>query len=1024
MTSLLPLRRAGMLATVSLALGGLLLASPGLSASAAPGSDAAPPSIPGFDVSAFQNPTDQKPGVLWFWDRMQTNDEIDAKLQSIHDAGFTETTIFRWFGDIPEAYFSDAWFDRVEHLLAKSKELGLKVWLDNDDKFPSGSAGGFIINGGTVGSKTYEPRPDLGVKTLQSRGSAIRDGGGPVALHDLFGSSLQFESGQVVADSASAPGITLLRDGADWTDYTVDATFTIRSATAGFMVRSTDAQNGYLVDVRADGKVDIWRQTAGAFTNLRIGSVTRPGWSATAPHDIRIALNGSAIDVTVDGVAEPSISDGAHPAGGVGMRVDGTQSWLLDDLAIAASPGQETLYANDFADVASIADFDTQTELLDDVVAIAARPATGPDSTDPSKIVDVTSDYLSSTGTWEAPAGSWRFEAYTSAIRGGDRAAYADTMSVEAQTLSNEIIMDEYYERFGDYFGSTLLGFADDEPEVGRHGDDLPPWSPDLGSRLVAEGIPTAAAISSIYNDFGAAGDTLRSSYYRAMSDQWVDAYWKTKYTWAEEHGVSIISNPLYDEYGPAGRVHESGNLMTMHQWAQIPGTDLISDQVERGYVRNLPYEPASVAHQLGRPLVYDELMGASGWQKSVADVRQGAAMSAVRGINMALYHATFDAPETAPFPPTFSEDNVWWKFVPSLNEWTGRLMEFGRHTTAAQTAIVQMQRSAEAVQRLDESVVDTPFFDAEHSLESSQVDFDLVDEGALADDPANLAHAVVTADGRLQVGEMAYSAVVVPSAPLVSLEAMQRLLSFVEAGGQVVFAGSAPTQEVSGRDAELASTLGQIQAAGGSRVLSVATAGEAGAAAASLGRSGVQLATPSADVRVLRFQEGATSGYLLLNEGTSAVETTFSFPAAGVPATWDPDTGTVAVAPEYSLGDGTTSVPLKLEPNVPVGVTVAPEMSSTAHVTRSDGTGVVQSAVTEGDGVRVTVRSSEGGSTGVSVVTSDDASALPLAAGSASGTGAGAGAGADAGIATDSRPIYFFELNKRKAARALALTV
>ena len=922
--------------------------------------------IPGWDTDAFRNPTDQKPAVLWFWDRAQSEAQIDAKLESIHAAGFTEVTIFRWFGNIPEAFFSQAWFDRVEHLLDKSRELGLKVWLDNDDKFPSGSAGGFIINGGTVGGKTYAPRPDLGVKTLGSAGSATRAGGGAIPLDALFGSSLQFEDGQVKADSQSAPGITLLRNGASWSNYTVDATFTIVRATAGFMVRSADKNNGYLVDVRTDGGVDLWKQVNGGFSLLRLGS-PRAGFSATAPHTISIALDGPQITVTLDGVAAAPFSDSTFATGRVGMRVAGNQAWLLDRLAITPLPSGAALYANEFTDDSAVTDFDLAITELTNVVAVAARPV---GSTDPAQVLDLTQTYLDGEA-WNAPAGNWRIEAYKYNVRGGDRAEYADTMSVEAQELYNEIIFDEYYERFGEYFGTTLLGFADDEPEVGRHGDDLPPWSPDLAERLGDSGVNKAAAIVSVMNDLGAKGASLRSAYYKAMSDQWVDAYWKTKYEWAEDHGISMISNPLYDEYGPAGRAHESGNLLTMHQWAQIPGTDLIFDHIENGMVRNLPYEPASIAHQLGRPLVYDELMGATGWDVALSKVRKGAAMSAVRGINKALYHATFDAPETAPFPPTFSDDNVWWKFMPQVNEWTGRLMEFGRHTTNAQTAVLQLQRAAEAVQNGgDQGSVDTSFFAVQRSLENNQVDFDLLDEGALSGDPAIIAHGVVTSGGRLDVGEMSYSAIVVPTAPYLSLAAAQKLLEFAQAGGEVVFAGGAPGAEIDGRNTELATVVAQIATAGGARVVSTPAASTAGVSAKALGQSAVSLAPANGNVRVLRFEQGGTSGFMLLNEGTAAVTTDATFPTAGVPVEWDPETGSVERFSTYSITAGTTTVPLTLLPDVPVGITVSPALAETLHAVSASGAGTVESVVRDGATVRATVRS---GAAGVTTVTATD---------------------------------------------------
>ncbi len=98
----------------------------------------------------------------------------------------------------------------------------------------------------------------------------------------------------MVANAGSVPGITLLRAGSDWTDYTASAEFRIINATAGFMVRSPDPANGYLVDVKSNGAVDVWLQQDGAFSLLRAGT-TRSGWNASpdAVHDIDITVDGA-----------------------------------------------------------------------------------------------------------------------------------------------------------------------------------------------------------------------------------------------------------------------------------------------------------------------------------------------------------------------------------------------------------------------------------------------------------------------------------------------------------------------------------------------------------------------------------------------------------------------------------------------------------------------------------------------------------------------------------------------------------
>ncbi len=917
-------------------------------------------SVPGFDVDAFQHPTDQKPAVLWFWNRTQTDAQVDETLQDMHDAGFTETVIFRMDA---EQFFSAAWFDRVEHTLRKAQELGMKVWLDNDSQFPSGAAGGLVVNGGTVGGTTYEPHPELEFKTAVRSGSSVVRGGRSVDLSGLFGSSITVEGGEVVADASVFPGITLLKDGAGWSDYTTDAHFTIGAGTAGFMVRSPDDKNGYLVDVRKAGNIDFWKQTNGGFQQLRLGGDIRPTWDPAAKHSISITADGPNLSVTLDGVAEPVLTDATFATGRVGMRVDGPQRWRLDDLAVTEAPGGASLYTNDFTDGASVNDFDVKVTPLENVIALAARPATGPGATDLDQVVDLSDEYAGD-GTWEAPAGDWRVEAFTYRYRGD---GYADSLDVEAMRLYDDIIMGEYYDRFPWAFGTVLQGFADDEPSLSdRPNGDAVPWTPTLAARLEAGGASVAKSMVSVFTDMGRKGTTEKSHFYRAASDQWVDAYWKPKYEWTEAHGVKIISNPLWDEHGPLEELRHSGNLLISHQWAQIPGTDLIFNDVGNGAARFLPRSAASVAHQLGRPLVYDELMGATGWERTLDDLRQGAAISALRGINKALYHTTYDAIDGIPYPPVFMKENTWWPWMNEVNDWTGRLMEFGRHTTAAPTALLQMQRSNEGAQRSSYGFdPDRDWIATMSSLEDSQVDFDQLDEGALTGDPQILAPAEVV-DGTLHVGEMTYSTVVVPRAPYLSLEAATTLRDLVADGGEVVFAGPVPAMEIEGRDAALATMLAQVDSLGGSRVVHVGGPAQAGTATAGLGQAGVTLSPASTGVRVLRFSQSGTDGYLLLNEGGSTVDVDVTFPSTGTPAVWDPETGDVTEATTYSSDGGGVTVPMTLDPRAPLGVTISGAGGpAPAHATRVVGAGTVSSSdvvdgalvaqvTTERDGVTV----------------------------------------------------------------------
>ncbi|HRI94682.1 MAG TPA: hypothetical protein PLZ93_03625 [Nocardioides sp.] len=608
----------------------------------------------------------------------------------------------------------------------------------------------------------------------------------------------------------------------------------------------------------------------------------------------------------------------------------------------------------------------------DNLAALAAVPIDAPDL---SQVVDLTSSYRSGSKTDALGAGRWALHVldFQYARSQGDP-DYIDSLDPEAQKAYNDIVMGEYLKRFSEYFGDTLQGFADDESAASDWKRGMIPWNEGLRARLEEKNRNVAQVMLALFmNRPAAQSTTLRAAYYRAVSDQWAEVYWKAKYEWAETNGVSIISNPLFDEDTPNAAVSASGNFLTMHQWAQVPGTDLIGKIAaadQREAERFLPRPAASVAHQLGRPLVYDELLGGFGWHVSPDDVHQVTARAALRGVNFALYHAPFDTLDSA-LPPAFQSENPWWPWMDDINTWAGRLMEFGRHKTAAQTALLQPSRSNEAIHDRNVSAHDQhdgAWIQTMNDLEDAQVDFDQLDEGALTDDPVVLAHAEINADGTMTVGQMTYRTVVVPQAPYLSLEAAKTLRTFVQSGGEVVFVGTPGLiQEIEGRNTALTDVLVDIlKMKERSKAVVVSAVGEA---VASLGGAAVSLSPASSQVRALRFSQGDTDGYLVSNESLdlAPLEVDVTFPTQGVPMVWDLHTGEVTPAPVYRIVPGGTVVPMSLGRLEPVGVTITPGPSP-SHATLlsgADGTVVSTSVPPSGVGLSAQVRFTESG-TGV----------------------------------------------------------
>ncbi len=92
----------------------------------------------------FENPPiDYSTAPLWVWNDRVTKDKIDFMLKDFKDHGIHMAFIHPRPGLITE-YLSDEWFELVRHTVDKARELDMKIWLYDENSYPSGFAGGHV----------------------------------------------------------------------------------------------------------------------------------------------------------------------------------------------------------------------------------------------------------------------------------------------------------------------------------------------------------------------------------------------------------------------------------------------------------------------------------------------------------------------------------------------------------------------------------------------------------------------------------------------------------------------------------------------------------------------------------------------------------------------------------------------------------------------------------------------------------------------------------------------------------------
>ena len=97
-------------------------------------------------IKDFQTPPiDYSTAPFWVWNDIVTKEKIDQQLPEFKKLGMSQVFIHPRPGLITE-YLSEEWFELCKYAVDKGKELEMKIWLYDENSFPSGFAGGHVIS--------------------------------------------------------------------------------------------------------------------------------------------------------------------------------------------------------------------------------------------------------------------------------------------------------------------------------------------------------------------------------------------------------------------------------------------------------------------------------------------------------------------------------------------------------------------------------------------------------------------------------------------------------------------------------------------------------------------------------------------------------------------------------------------------------------------------------------------------------------------------------------------------------------
>ena len=93
----------------------------------------------------FQNPAKEYTTVpFWFWNDKIDKTEIVRQLKLMHEQKVYECVIHARHG-LETPYFSEEWFECIGFTIREGKRLGMRFWIYDENNFPSGYAGGKVL---------------------------------------------------------------------------------------------------------------------------------------------------------------------------------------------------------------------------------------------------------------------------------------------------------------------------------------------------------------------------------------------------------------------------------------------------------------------------------------------------------------------------------------------------------------------------------------------------------------------------------------------------------------------------------------------------------------------------------------------------------------------------------------------------------------------------------------------------------------------------------------------------------------
>lgn len=380
---------------------------------------------------------------------------------------------------------------------------------------------------------------------------------------------------------------------------------------------------------------------------------------------------------------------------------------------------------------------------------------------------------------------------------------YIDTLNPEAVKEFVNVTHERYKEVIGDDFDETVPAIFTDEPQVSRKQqignsfdcdrDIFMPWTDRLPEEYEKRyGISIFEHLPEIIWQLPeSVNSPHRYNYHNLIGDLFTDSFAKVIGEWCSDNKIAFTGH-LMEEPTLESQTHSLSEAMRSYGYFGIPGIDLLCNREEFTTAKQCQ----SAVHQYGKEGMLSELYGVTAWDADFRLYKYSGDWQAALGVTVRVPHLSWYAMKgeaKRDYPASISYQSPWYKKYHLVEDHFARLnTALTRGKPVVKVGVIHpiesywLHYGPNDKTELFRRQLEEQFDSVTNWLLEGSIDFDFISESLLPS-------LNETASNPLKVGKMEYDAVIVPGCETLRSTTVEKLNSFREAGGKLIFMGSSP---------------------------------------------------------------------------------------------------------------------------------------------------------------------------------------------------------------------------------------